>query len=55
MKIPEAKAAVDKEWELEKIPAWQTEQVKSKKDVILEAQKREKENTLCYIDGNMSS
>ena len=33
------KAAVDKEWEMfEKLPAWQMDKVKSKKDVILEAQ-----------------
>ena len=32
MKIPEAKAAVDKEWEkLEKIPAWDLTKVRSKK------------------------
>ena len=35
MKIPEAKAAVDKEWEkLEKIPAWDLTKVRSKKEVI---------------------
>ena len=39
MKIPDAKAAVDKEWEkLEKLPAWQMTKVKSKSEVILEAQ-----------------
>ena len=38
MKIPEAKAAVDKEWEtLEKIPAWQLTKVRNKSDVIDEA------------------
>ena len=38
MKIPAAKAAVDKEWEkLEKISAWNLTEVKSKKDVIDEA------------------
>ena len=38
MKIPAAKAAVDKEWEkLEKISAWNLTQVKSKKQVIDEA------------------
>ena len=38
MKIPAAKAAVDKEWEkLEKIPAWNLTKVKSKKQVIDEA------------------
>ena len=38
MKIPPAKAAVDKEWEkLEKISAWNLTKVKSKKQVINEA------------------
>ena len=38
MKIPAAKAAVDKEWEkLEKIPAWNLTKVRSKKEVIDEA------------------
>ena len=43
MKIPDAMAAVKKEWEkLEKIRAWQMNKVKSKKDVILEAQKEKR-------------
>ena len=38
MKIPEAQAAVDKEWEkLEKIPAWDLTKVRSKSEVIEEA------------------
>ena len=38
MKIPDAKAAVDIEWKkVETIPAWQLDQVKSKREVILEA------------------
>ena len=38
MKIPEAKGAVDKEWEkLEKIPAWNLTKVRSKSEVIGEA------------------
>ena len=38
MKIPAAKAAVDKEWQkLEKISAWNLTKVKSKKEVIDEA------------------
>ena len=38
MKIPAAKAAVDKEWEkLEKISAWQLTKVRSKKGVIDDA------------------
>ena len=43
MTIPDAEAAVDKEWKkLETIPAWQLEKVKSKKEVILEAQRDHK-------------
>ena len=42
MKIPEAKAAVDKEWEkLEKIPAWDMTKVRSKKEVIDEARTKD--------------
>ena len=38
MKIPAAKAAVDKEWEkLETISAWNLTKVRSKKEVIDEA------------------
>ena len=38
MKIPAAKAAVDEEWEkLEKIPAWNLTNVRSKKEVFDEA------------------
>ena len=56
IKIPDAKAALDKEWKkLETIPAWQLDKVKSKKEDILEAQKSQKESPLCYIDGLMSS
>ena len=44
MKIPDAKAAVDKEWEkLAKLPAWQLNKVKGKKEVILEAQREKNE------------
>ena len=43
MKIPAAKAAVDKEWEkLEKIPAWNLTKVRSKKEVIDEARTKGK-------------
>ena len=43
LKIPDAKAAVNKEWEkIEKIPVWQMDKVKSKKDVILQAQKEKR-------------
>ena len=55
MNIPDAKAAVDKGWKkLETIPAWQLDKVKSKKAVILEAQ-RDKKSPLCCIDGHLSS
>ena len=38
VKIPDAKAAVDKDWQkVETIPAWQLDIVKSKKEIILEA------------------
>ena len=41
MKIPAAKAAVDKEWEkLEKIPAWNLTKVRSQKEVINEARRK---------------
>ena len=40
MKIPDAMAAVGKEWKkLETIPAWDVRKVQSKKEVIKEAQK----------------
>ena len=40
MKIPDTKAAVDKEWEkLEILLSWQMTKVKSKREVIKEAQK----------------
>ena len=42
MKIPAAKAAVDKEWEkLEKIPAWDLTKVRNKSDVIDEARTKD--------------
>ena len=38
MKIPAAKAAVDKEWEkIDKIPAWDITKVRRKKELIDEA------------------
>ena len=53
MKIPHAKAAVGKEWEkCEKLPIWQMNKVKSKKEVILEAPKGKRTVqfvTLMYI------
>ena len=54
-KIPNAKAAVDKEWEeLETIPAWNLEKVKSKKGSYLGSTKRQQESPLCFVDGFLS-
>ena len=56
MKIPAAKAAVDKEWEkLEKISAWNLTKVKSKKMVIDEARTGERYSSFGIINGHMSS
>ena len=56
MMIPDAKAAVDEEWKkFEKLLAWQLEKVKSKKEVILEAQREKKKvhfatlMDICYL------
>ena len=49
MKIPDAKATVDKEWKkLETIPAWDIENAKSKKEVIKEAQKNNNKVQFAY-------
>ena len=49
------KTCSDKELKkLETIAAWQMEKVKSKKEVILEAQ-RDRESPLCFTDGHVSS
>ena len=57
MKIPDAKATVNKEWKKpETIPAWQLGKVKSKKEVILEAQRDKKKvhfatlMDICHIE-----
>ena len=56
MKIPTAKAAVDKEWEkLEKISAWNLTKVKSKKQVIEEAKDVGRYSSFCIINGHLSS
>ena len=56
MKIPDAKAAVDKESEkLEKIPAWQLTKVRNKKKVIDEARKECKTVHFCVVNGYLSS
>ena len=54
MKIPDAKAAVVKEWKkLESIPALQLDEVKSKKRRFSGSTKSPKESPLCHIDGDM--
>ena len=56
MKIPDAKAAVDKEWEkLEKLPARQLTKVKSKKKSYPGSTVRGKNSPFCYADGHLSS
>ena len=56
MKIPAAKAAVDKEWEkLEKISAWDLTSLKSKKKVIDEARTSGATVHFCIINGHLSS
>ena len=55
-KIPDAKAAVEKEWEkLEKIPAWQLTKVRNKKEVIKETRNKGRKFHFCVIDGSLSS
>ena len=55
MKIPAAKAAVDKEWEkLEKIPAWDLTKVRSKSEVIDEARTKGMEVHFRLTDGHLS-
>ena len=55
MKIPAAKAAVDKEWEkLEKISAWNLTKVRSKKEVIDEARTSGATVHFCIINGHLS-
>ena len=55
MKIPAAKAAVDKEWQkLEKIPAWNLTKIRSKKEVIDEARTSGAKSSFCLADGHLS-
>ena len=52
MKIPAAKAAVDKEWEkLEKILAWDLTKVRSKREVIDEGKDEGRKSSLRLTDG----
>ena len=51
MKIPDEKDAVEKEWRQFQHGIWK--KVKSKKEVILEAQRDKNESPLCFIDGHM--
>ena len=49
MKIPDAKAAVEKEWKkLEIIPSWNLEQTKSKREVILQAHRKTRKSILLH-------
>ena len=55
MKIPTAKAAMDKEREkLEKISAWYLTKVRNKSDAIDEARTKGAKVHFCLIDGHMS-
>ena len=55
MKIPAAKAAVDKEWEkLEKVPAWVKTKVRNKSKVIDEARNKGIKVRFCLTDGHLS-
>ena len=49
MKILDAKAAVDEEWEKLQTFPWDLGKVKSKKEVILEAQKDKTKSTLLHV------
>ena len=56
MKIPAAKAAVDKECEkLEKFSPWNLTEVRSKKEMIDEAKSVGRYSSFCIINGHMSS
>ena len=55
MKIPDAKAAVDREWQkLETIPAWQLKKLRAKAGDI-GSTKRQLESPLSLMDGHLSS
>ena len=55
MKIPAAKAAVDKEWEkLEMIPAWDLTKVRNKSEVIDEARTKDIKSSFFITDGHLS-
>ena len=56
MKIPAAKAAVDKEWaKLEKNSAWNLTKVRNKSEVIDEARTSGRYSSFCIINGHLSS
>ena len=55
MKIPAAKAAVNKEWDkLEKISAWDLTKVRSKSEVMDEARTKGAKSSFCIINGHLS-
>ena len=55
MKIPDAKAALEKIGKLEKIPAWQLTKVRNKNGPIAEARHVCRNRTFCVINGSLSS
>ena len=56
MKIPDAKAAVDKRMKKpEKIPTWQLRKVRNKYEVIAEARNEGKTVLFCVVNGPLSS
>ena len=55
MKIPDAKAAVDKEWKkLETNPAWNLGKSRAKRRLVWMHKRDQKKFPLCCIDGHMS-
>ena len=56
MKIPDAKAAVEKNWkELEKVPAWQLTKVRNKKKGDRRSKELGQKSSFRVTDGSMSS
>ena len=51
MKIPDVKAAVDKECD----SSMESGKVKSKKEVILEAEKKENNSPFCHANGHLKN
>ena len=49
MKIPDAKAAVEKDWENSRKPAWQLTKVRNKNEVIDEARHEGRKVSFCVM------